>query len=148
MPLDELVRRADATLPGAKTVLVGLPATPQTALQVRKKFPQELDEFGWSVVHLNQYTGEVLRVENALKAPLAKQFVGVIYPLHVGVVGGLGVKYLYVLLGLTPIALFIIRIYTLVESYLWVEAHLKTLRVLRVLPLSAQLTVKEGNKGQ
>ena len=53
LPLDELIRRADVTLPGAKTVLVGLPETPLTALQVRKKFPQELDEFGWSVVHIN-----------------------------------------------------------------------------------------------
>lgn len=105
--LDELMRRADTALPGAKTVLLELPATPRTALQVRKKFPQELDEFGWSVVHLNQYTGEVLRIDNALKAPLAQQIIGVIYPLHVGVVGGLGVKCLYVLLGFTPIALFV-----------------------------------------
>ncbi len=72
LPLDELIRRADVTLPGAKTVLVGLPETPLIALQVRKKFPQELDEFGWSVVHINQYTGEILQVENALKASLAK----------------------------------------------------------------------------
>lgn len=107
LPLDELIHRADVTLPGAKTVLVGLPETPQTAIQIGKKFPQELDEFGWSVVHLNQYTGEVLLVENALKASLAKQIIGVIYPLHVGAAGGLGVKSFYVLLGLTPITLFI-----------------------------------------
>lgn len=33
--------------------------------------------------------------------------VGAIYPLHVGVVGGLGIKSLYIPLGLAPIALFI-----------------------------------------
>lgn len=105
--MDDLLRRADIALPGAKTVMVGLPATPQTALQIRKKFPQEFDEFGWSVVTLNQYTGDVLRVENALKAPIGRQIEAAIYPLHVGAVGGLGVKSLYVLLGLAPIALFI-----------------------------------------
>lgn len=107
LSIEDLLDQADTALPDAKTVMLGLPETPQTAFQVRKKFPQEWDEFGWSAVHLNQSTGKVLRIDNALDGAVAQQIVGAIYPLHVGAVGGLGIKSLYVLLGLTPFALFI-----------------------------------------
>ena len=106
LAIEALIQRADAALPGAKPVMLAIPS-PQTAFQVRKKFPQEWDEFGWSAVHLNQYTGEVLRVDNAVDGSLGKRLIGAIYPLHVGAVGGLGIKSLYIPLGLAPIALLI-----------------------------------------
>lgn len=72
---NELLPLADAALPGAETVWIDIPKIPQTALRVRKKFPQEADSYGWSFVDLNQYNGNVLRVDNALKAPLAAQII-------------------------------------------------------------------------
>jgi uncharacterized iron-regulated membrane protein len=107
LPIEQLMQRADVALPDAKTVMLAIPPNPQTAFRITKKFPQEWDEFGWSAVYLNQYTGEVLRVDNALDGSVGKRIVGAVYPLHVGAVGGIGVKSLYVLLGLTPIALFV-----------------------------------------
>ncbi len=46
LKLDELLPLADAALPGAATVWIDLPETPQKALRVRKKFPQEADPYG------------------------------------------------------------------------------------------------------
>jgi uncharacterized iron-regulated membrane protein len=100
--LDELLTKADAALPGAKTTSVDLPSTPHKALRVRKKFSEEFDPYGWSFVYLNQYIGKVLRVDNALEAPLAAQINSLLYPLHIGIFGGLQVRILYVIIGLIP----------------------------------------------
>lgn len=100
LKLDQLLPLADAALPGAETVWVDLPETPQKALRVRKKFPQEADPYGWSFVYLNQYNGDVLRVDNALKAPLAARIIGAWYPLHIGAFGGTATRILYVFVGL------------------------------------------------
>ncbi|MEH2423609.1 MAG: hypothetical protein V7K48_22655 [Nostoc sp.] len=37
---------------------------------IRYKFPQEKEDSGNSYVYLNQYSGKVLRVDNALKLSL------------------------------------------------------------------------------
>ncbi|MBW4638373.1 MAG: PepSY domain-containing protein [Gloeocapsa sp. UFS-A4-WI-NPMV-4B04] len=100
LKLEQLLTVADAALPGAKTVWIDLPETPQTALRVRKKFPQEADPYGWSFVYLNQYNGDVLRVDNALKAPLAARIISLWYPLHIGTFGGTGTRILYLFVGL------------------------------------------------
>jgi uncharacterized iron-regulated membrane protein len=103
--LDELLTKADASLPSAKTILVDLPSTPQKALRVRKKLPQETDPYGWSFVYLDQYSGSVLRVDNALKATLAGQINNSLYTLHIGAFGGLKMRILYMFIGLVPTVL-------------------------------------------
>jgi len=105
--LDELLTKANTALPDAKTIAVDLPSTPQKALRVRKKFPEEIDPYGWSFVYLDQYTGKVLRVDNALEAPLAAQINSLVYPLHIGIFGGLSVRILYVIIGFVPTVLVI-----------------------------------------
>ena len=107
LALDELLPRADAALPGGKTIDIYLPKTPQASVIVRKKLPQEVDPYGASFVYLDQYTGELLRIENALKAPLADRIMNSLYPLHIGVFGGISKRVFYVFVGLTLPILFI-----------------------------------------
>jgi len=107
LALDEILPKADAALPGAQTIWIELPSAPQAAVSVRKKFPQETDPYGDSLVYLDQYSGKVLRVDNALKAPLGAQIMNSLYPVHTAAFGGLKLRTLYVFLGLIPTLLLI-----------------------------------------
>jgi len=107
LALDELLLKADTAFPEAKTLEIQLPTSPQTALTVRKKLPQETDPFGLSAVHLNQYTGEVLRIDRSFETPLAGKIMSLLYPLHVGFAGGLPLRILYLAIGITPLGLLI-----------------------------------------
>ncbi|MBD2040612.1 PepSY-associated TM helix domain-containing protein [Microcoleus sp. FACHB-672] len=106
MSIDAILKKADAALPGAKTTFVSLPNQPEKIIQVRKKFPQEITPNGNSRIYLDQYSGQVLRIENALKAPLANRIINLQFPLHIGNYGGIGTRIIHVFIGLSPAFLF------------------------------------------
>ncbi|MBC6432936.1 PepSY domain-containing protein [Nostoc sp. HG1] len=105
--LTEQLKIADAALPGAVTKSIYLPGKPEDALQIRMKLPQESSDYGDSNVYLNQYSGKVLRVDNALKMPLGDRVLNFFVPLHYGTFLGLTSRILYVFVGLTPLILFV-----------------------------------------
>ena len=107
LPLADLDSRADAVLPGAQTTRITLAAKPTATVVIRKKFPRELHPNGMSSVYLDQYSGQVLRVENALQAPAGPRLLNLRYPLHIGQFGGPVMRAVYVLVGLTPAFLFV-----------------------------------------
>lgn len=107
MGIDEILHKADAALPKAKTFKFYPAKKPEETFRVWKQFPQE-DQFNKNgFIYLDQYSGEVLRVDNDLKAPLATRIMNALYPLHIGSYGGLGMRIVYVFIGLAPTALFI-----------------------------------------
>ncbi|MEH2257594.1 PepSY-associated TM helix domain-containing protein [Nostoc sp.] len=79
----------------------------KVALRFRFKLPQEKDEYGNSNVYLDQYSGKVLRFNNALKSSLGDRVLNSFTPLHYGTFLGLTSRILYVFVGLTPLILFI-----------------------------------------
>ncbi|MEH2117816.1 PepSY-associated TM helix domain-containing protein [Nostoc sp.] len=105
--LTEQLKIADAALPGAVTKSIYFPSKPEDPLQIRMKLPQENVEYGNSNVYLDQYTGEVLRVDNALKMRLGDRVLNSFVPLHYGTFGGLPTRILYVFVGLAPLVLFV-----------------------------------------
>jgi uncharacterized iron-regulated membrane protein len=105
--LTEQLKIADAVLPSAITKSIYFPSEPEDALQIRMKLPQENVEYGNSNVYLDRYSGEVLRVDNALKMPLGDRVLNSFIPLHYGTFGGLFTRILYVFVGLSPLILFI-----------------------------------------
>jgi len=107
MALDELLQNADAALPGEETTKIFPAKTPEAAVDVWKKSPQDADPYGSSRVYLDQYSGVVLRVENSLEVPLNSWVWNQIYLLHIGTFGGLVTRVLYTVVGLSPIALSI-----------------------------------------
>ncbi|MBW4635494.1 MAG: PepSY domain-containing protein [Iphinoe sp. HA4291-MV1] len=107
LPLTQILHAADASLPEGLTTLIFLPHQPDGVFEVGKKLPQDIDYYGSSKVYIDQYSGKVLRVDNALKAPLAAQISNALLSLHNGAYGGLGMRCLYVLIGLVPPALLI-----------------------------------------
>ncbi|MFN3648223.1 MAG: PepSY-associated TM helix domain-containing protein [Armatimonadota bacterium] len=107
LPLDGLVRAARAALPGLIPTRITPAAKPEAAVVVRGRLPQELHPNGMSFVYLDQYTGAVLRADNALLAPAAPRLLNLRYPVHIGRYGGLFSRLVHVLVGLTPAILFV-----------------------------------------
>ncbi|MEH2126412.1 PepSY-associated TM helix domain-containing protein [Nostoc sp.] len=105
--LTEQLKIADAALPGAVIKSIYFPGKPEDALQIRMKLPQESSNYGDSNVYLDQYSGKVLRVDNALKMPLGDRVLNSFTPLHYGTFGGLPTRILYIFVGLAPLILFI-----------------------------------------
>ncbi|MBD2084363.1 PepSY domain-containing protein [Trichocoleus sp. Lan] len=107
LTLAEILPKADAALPEGKTTFISLASKPDGIVRVTKKLPQEIRPDGRSRVYLDQYSGKVLRVENALTVPLGTRIMNELFTLHIGIYGGLGMRILYVFAGLTPTVLFI-----------------------------------------
>ncbi|MEH2405957.1 PepSY-associated TM helix domain-containing protein [Nostoc sp.] len=107
LKLTEQLKIADAALPGAATKSIYFPSKPEEALRINMKLPQESSYDANSNVYLDQYSGKVLRVDNALKMLLGDRFLNFFLPLHYGTFGGLPTRILYVFVGLAPLILFV-----------------------------------------
>ena len=107
LKLTEQLQTAQAQLPDAELRSVYFPQKPDSALMIRYKFPQEKEDGGNSYIYLDQYSGKVLQVDNALKPLLGDRILNSFNPLHYGTFGGLPTRILYVFVGLAPLILFI-----------------------------------------
>ncbi|MEH2064876.1 MAG: PepSY-associated TM helix domain-containing protein [Nostoc sp.] len=107
LPLSQQVKTAQLALPDGALRSIDLTTDPKAPLRLRLKLPQEREEYGKSNVYLDQYSGQVLRVDNSLKASLGDKILNSFEPLHYGIFGGLLTRILYVFVGLAPLILFI-----------------------------------------
>ncbi|MEH2298994.1 MAG: PepSY-associated TM helix domain-containing protein [Nostoc sp.] len=107
LPLSQQMKTAHLALPDGGLRSIDLTKDPKAPLRLRMKLRQELEEYGNSNVYLDQYSGQVLRVENSLKASLGDKILNSFQPLHFGTFGGLPTRILYVFVGLAPLILFI-----------------------------------------
>ncbi|MEH2274121.1 MAG: PepSY-associated TM helix domain-containing protein [Nostoc sp.] len=107
LKLTEQLQTAQVQLPGAELRSVYFPQKPDSPLMIRYKFPEEIGDYGISYVYLDQYSGKVLQVDNALKPLLGDRILNSFTPLHYGTFGGLSSRILYVFVGLAPLILFI-----------------------------------------
>lgn len=105
--LSDVLQKADAALPGAATTYISLPEKPDGVYSIGKKFPQETEEYGNSRVYIDQYSGEVLHLQNGLNLALGDRVLNSFTPLHYGTFWGLPTRILYVFVGLAPLVLFI-----------------------------------------
>jgi len=93
------------TLPAAEPTYLYFPETAEAPVTVRLRTPPEWHPNGRSFVYVRPTDASVLRVDDARDAPWGAQLLQTFYPLHIGAVGGLFVKWLYVILGLAPAVL-------------------------------------------
>lgn len=107
LTLGEIQNLSSRTWSEAETTWIYPPANSAAAFMVRKKFPAENHPSGKSFVYFDQYTGAILRAENALEVPPATRAVNNLYPLHIGRIGGVFTKVLQVGVGLTPLILLL-----------------------------------------
>jgi uncharacterized iron-regulated membrane protein len=104
--LDVALAEANRALPEGVANWIGLPRKPGDIYSVRKHLPGDLRVEGANYVHIDPFTGKTLHVERNNRLPLGTQIMRLMFPIHVGSFGGLPTRILWVLLGLTPGALF------------------------------------------
>ncbi|MCT7952154.1 PepSY domain-containing protein [Ancylothrix sp. C2] len=105
--LDEVLRQVDTVLLPAKTTFISLPSTPEATFKVRKRFPNEAHPNGSSTIYLDQYSGEILRVDSIYSFSLADRILNALYPLHIGSYGGILFRVIHAITGLLTIVLFV-----------------------------------------
>jgi uncharacterized iron-regulated membrane protein len=107
LSIDQMLEMAEQAVPDAATTWILFPQTPDAPLRVRKKLRDELHPNGKTFVMLDQYSGRLLQVDNALTAPLARRFDNALYAFHVGRWAGLPAELLQVVTGLASALLFL-----------------------------------------
>jgi uncharacterized iron-regulated membrane protein len=101
----DVMETVDRILPEAEPTYLYFPEGADAPVTVRLRTPPEWHPNGRSFAYVNPSDAAVLRVDDAREAPWGAQILQTFYPLHIGAVGGLLVKWLYVILGLAPAVL-------------------------------------------
>jgi uncharacterized iron-regulated membrane protein len=102
--IDAVLQTADTVLPDFPTIYVVLPTKPESVFSVRKASPSS--RFWDSQVHIDPYSGKVLRVDDGTKLPWFMRLYNYTAELHYGTFGGLLTRILYIFVGLSPLILF------------------------------------------
>jgi uncharacterized iron-regulated membrane protein len=106
--LEEVVRRAQAALPGAQIRNFPIPASPQAAHRVQLRFPEDKTPGGRSQVYLDQFSGEVLRIESTREAGLGTTLFQLQRSIHTGDIWGWPTRILALLTCLS----LLVQLYT------------------------------------
>jgi uncharacterized iron-regulated membrane protein len=103
----ELIERAQARVPGQSVVRVLLPYGDSDPFQVAfsPTHPAPALPGSLTLVHLDQYTGDVLKVARPADRSAGDRVMDWMGPLHLGNFGGLGVRIVWFVVGLAPAVL-------------------------------------------
>jgi len=102
------LRIAQSALPGARIAWIEVPGPGDGAFRFRMQRPGDPSRrFPHSFVWVDQYSGHVLAVHDAVTMGAATTINNWVHPLHDGSFGGLATRILAVLAGLMPLFLFI-----------------------------------------
>jgi uncharacterized iron-regulated membrane protein len=107
LTIDEVVQRAKAALPEGRVTWLYLPMSADQPIIVRKKLPEEVHPNGCNFVYIDPYRGDILFVRPSRAVPLGIRIDNLIYPLHIGVIGGLTTQVIQVTVGLLLALLFV-----------------------------------------
>ena len=100
---DQMFRKALLVMPDLQPTYVYLPTQPERKFEVRGYTKGQLKLWGsGNSVKINQQTGKILQINRLSEKPWTERIEATFFPLHVGNFGGLTVKILYVLIGLSP----------------------------------------------
>lgn len=104
---ERVMATAEDALPEAEATFLTFPDQAGAPVTVRMRTPPEWHPNGRSFVHIRPDDATLLRTDDAREAPGGAQLLQTFYPLHIGAVGGVLVKWIYAILGLAPAVLSI-----------------------------------------
>lgn len=107
LAIAQLLRRADAAVPNAKTTYISFAKKPEEVFSVGKRQSQEIPKYGNTRVYLDRFTGKVIQLDNGMKPSRAEAILNQFGPVHFGTFGGRLTQVLYVFVGLSPSILFV-----------------------------------------
>lgn len=99
LTLDDFLETAKNAFPQGKPTVIYTPKDEKSVVRVRFKLPHEISPEGKSFVFLDQYSGDVLRVENFFQTSAMEQVKAWADALHTGSYGGLGMMGIYLVVG-------------------------------------------------
>jgi len=100
---DQMYKTALSAMPDLEPTYVYLPTQPARKFEVRGYTKGQLKLWGsGNSVRIDQQTGEITQVTRLADKPLGERIEATFFPLHVGNFGGILVKIIYVIIGLTP----------------------------------------------
>ncbi|RZK44332.1 MAG: PepSY domain-containing protein [Hymenobacter sp.] len=120
--IDKVIAQAGSSVKGFEPIAVNIPASAGQDIIVRGHMPQTtffLLQGKPSSVVFDAMTGKIKRVTLIDTEPFAKRLDWETYQLHVGAYGGNFIRWLYLLLGLTP------GLLTLTGTLLWLKRKRK-----------------------
>ena len=98
--IDEAIAIGERALPGAFASNVGIPNGPKAVFRILKKFPEDRTPAGRSRVYVDQFSGQVLLVENTRTAPLGTRILNLKRSAHTGDIFGAPTQTLYFIVSL------------------------------------------------
>jgi uncharacterized iron-regulated membrane protein len=105
LPLDEYVRIARSAMPDGLPVELRLAEAGKGPVDVRVYRAGDLAPSG-NHVYLDPATGAVLMIDRVVDRPIGARFLAAMSPIHYAQFGGIAVKIVWALFGLTPALLF------------------------------------------
>lgn len=100
---DLMLKEALSVMPDLQPTYVYLPTQPARKFEVRGYAAAQSKIWGSSnSVKIDQQTGELVSISRFSDKPMGERIEATFFPLHVGNFGGIPVKVLYVVIGLTP----------------------------------------------
>ncbi|GGN07213.1 membrane protein [Dyadobacter beijingensis] len=100
---DLMLKQALSAMPDLQPTYVYLPTQPVRKFEVRGYATAQSKIWGSSnSVKIDQQTGELISISRFSDKLLGERIEATFFPLHVGNFGGIPVKVLYVIIGLTP----------------------------------------------
>ena len=103
--MTKIIKNADLAFPDGVITSVSIPAAPSEVFSVYKRIEHGLD-YG-NTIHLDRFSGQVIRIDDERKAALGDRIFSSFHPLHYGTFGGILTRILYVFVGLDPTVLVI-----------------------------------------
>ncbi|SMF07979.1 PepSY-associated TM helix domain-containing protein [Pseudogulbenkiania subflava] len=100
LPVDLLVAKGNAALPGGQLVDVRIDAKADKPVVLRKRLPGEIQPNGRSMVEVDPYRGNVLKLRPVEQAEPGIRLTTWVFAFHVGSVGGLPHRVLMLVAGL------------------------------------------------
>jgi uncharacterized iron-regulated membrane protein len=108
IPIARALAVAHAALPGARLTWIDVPGPGAGVFRFRVRVPGDpTQRFPHSLVFVDQYTGEVLAVQDLRQGTASSTVNAWIRPLHDASVGGLATRILGVIAGLVPLGLLV-----------------------------------------
>lgn len=100
LPVDTLLAVAQRAQPGGAISYLYLPTSPEETFRMRQRVADERHPNGNSFVYVERTTGRVLAVEDGSRAPRGARLYSILYPLHIGTLGGMPTRVIAVAAGL------------------------------------------------
>jgi uncharacterized iron-regulated membrane protein len=109
LPYEQLFQSAEKAVPDAVVTWVSYPDSPEAAIEVDRKQPGDINQWGNHWIMLDQYSGEVVGItlHDGIGPTPLDTFNNWNWNIHTGIWGGMPTRILLSIFGLAPVVLLI-----------------------------------------